>query len=226
MKKIIAIFTAMFLLAGASANAQISNILNSLKSNSSSSSSSSSSESSSSSILSTISDVVSTLTGSSSAISLEGTWSYTGSAIELESDSTLSSLAGTVVSSSAESSVNEYLEKLGLTEGSMTYTFESDSTFTSTFKKISMSGTYSQNTDAGTVTLKYGKKLSYLSMTGDLSSTSGGCQMLFEGDKFLSFMKAALSLAGSSSSTASTLSSLSDNYNGMKIGVQLEKTSD
>lgn len=219
MKKIVMILAAAFLLmgTGTKADAQISNLLNKLKGSSSSSSSSSSSD-----ILNTISDVVSAVTGSSN-ISLPGTWTYQGVALSLESESTLSSLAGSVVSSSLENQVDEYLEKVGLTAGAATITFEEDETFSATLGKTTSSGTYSLNEDGDRITMKFGQKLNYLSISGDLSGSSSSLEILFEADKFFDTMQSILSIVGSQNSIASTLSSLSENYDGMQIGVQLTK---
>lgn len=69
--------------------------------------------------------------------------------------------------------------------------------------------------------------MKYLSMTGTLSRTTDGCEMLFDADKFLTFIKSALSFAGKSSSSTSSstsgLSSLTSSYKGMKMGYKLAK---
>ncbi len=223
MKKIAILLVAALAVASFNANAQgLSNILNNLKSGSSSSNESSSSTTNS--IVNTITSVVDAVTGNSSTVSLPGTWTYTGVAISLESDSTLSNIAGSVASSSVESEIDSYLQKIGLTSGAMTFTFEEDGSFTCTFKKIPMSGTWETLEDGTKIKLQYSKVLKSLSMTGTLSATTTGCEMLFDGEKFLSFIQSALSYVSSQSSTASVVSSLADNYDNVLIGYKLKKT--
>ena len=60
-------------------------------------------------------------------------------------------------------------------------------------------------------------------MTGTLTRTTDGCEMLFDADRFLAFVKTALSYAGKSSSTANTVSSLTSSYKGMKLGYKLAR---
>ena len=105
----------------------------------------------------------------------------------------------------------------------MLSTFNEDKTFTSTIFGINLSGTWQINDEAKRVTFQYGKVMKYLSMTGTLTRTSEGCEILFDADRFLTFIKSALSFAGKGSTAASGLSSLTSSYKGMKLGYKLAK---
>jgi hypothetical protein len=211
MKKLSLIIAACAMLfAGTSADAQIlKNILKSSKSAASD----------------VITSAVSAATGTdvSGTVTLPGTWTYTGVAVGLSSDNTLANVAGSAVSSDAESTMNTQLAKVGIKAGSMTFVFNSDNSFTCTLKKIPTNGTYSLSSDGKTLTMKFGKTMQYLSMTGTLSSTSTGCKVLFDATTAWSFFKKILAVAGSKSSAASTISSLSNTYSGMKMGWALKK---
>ena len=89
-----------------------------------------------------IEKVVNSVTGKSTA-SMEGTWVYTGSAIEFESDNLLQKAGGSVAANAAENKLNEQLAKVGITAGQMSFTFNADSTFTAKVGAKSLKGTYS-----------------------------------------------------------------------------------
>ena len=170
-----------------------------------------------------VNSVVNTYVPGANAVSLPGTWSYTGAAIALSGESALSNVAGAAVTSGIESKLDSYLQKIGIKPGAVSFTFNEDKTFTSTIFGIPLGGTWQVNDDAKKVTLQYGKVMKYLSMTGTLTRTSDGCEILFDADRFLTFLKTALSYAGKSSSTASGISSLTDSYKGMKMGYKLAR---
>jgi len=217
MKRILIAMTACLMMAGvASAQSGLGSLLGAL-------SGSSDKSSSTSSLLNTVPKVVYSYVEGTTAVVLPGNWTYTGCAISISGDSVLGNVASTAASSTIESKVDEYLKKVGLTSGSMKFTFNEDLTFTCTIKGVPVNGTWSTSDNASKVTLKFGKAVSYLSMTGTLKSTSSGCEMLFNGKAFLKVVKTLLNYASSQSSVASVASSLSGNYNDMKIGFNLKK---
>lgn len=212
MKKSFLILAVAALFAGASANAQgLSSVLGSLGS------------SNGGDLLGTVSKAVYAYTGKNNAVSLPGNWTYTGSAIALSGDNALTNLAGTAAATSAEAKVDGYLQKMGIKAGAIAFSFKEDLTFVCTLHGIPISGTWKTLNDGASVQLQFGKALKFFTMTGSLESTMDGCKMLFEGSKFLAFIKTALSYVAKQSSTASAISSLAGNYNNMKIGFNLKK---
>ena len=208
MKKLLAIAAAVLLSAGALSAQNLGNLLGSLGS---------------SGLGSTVSKVIYGFTGNLTAVDLPGHWTYTGSAIALGSDNVLSNVAGSAVSGTAETKVNEYLEKVGLSAGSMEFTFNQDLTFSCTVRGIPVSGTWKTYDDGNKVQLQFGKTLKFLNLDGKLIATPGGCQMLFNGSKFLSFAKTVMSVVAKQSATAGAINSLAGNYNDMQIGFTLKK---
>ena len=171
-------------------------------------------------LLNSLTEVVYSYTGNLTAVQLPGSWTYEGSAISLGSDNALSNIAGTAASATVEKKVDEYL---GITKGALGFTFNEDLSFVCTVKSIPVSGTWRMLEDGKTVQLQFGKNMKYLSLTGDLKNSAAGCEMLFEGKKFLGFVKTVLSYVGKQSGTAATVASLAESYNDMKIGFELSK---
>ena len=74
-----------------------------------------------------IEKAVNAVTGKSTA-DMTGTWSYTGSAIEFESDNLLQKAGGAVAATAAEKKLDEQLAKVGIKAGQMSFTFNATST--------------------------------------------------------------------------------------------------
>ena len=128
-----------------------------------------------------IEKVVNAVTGNKS-IDMTGTWTYTGSAIEFESDNFLKKAGGAAAASLAENKLDEQLAKIGIKDGQLSFTFNADSTFTSTIGKRSMQGTYSYDAATNQVQLKY---LRLLNMNAKVNCTSNSMELLFNSDKLL-----------------------------------------
>ena len=153
-----------------------------------------------------ISKVVNAITGTPETIDMTGTWTYSGSAVEFES------------ATMAENKLNEQLSKVGIKEGQMSFTFNADSTFTSTVGKKKLNGTYSYNASTKQVDLKY---LKLLNLHAKVNCTSNSMDLLFNSDKLLKLMTF---LGSKTNSTAlKTVSSLAENYDGMMLGFGLKK---
>ena len=88
-----------------------------------------------------------------------------------------------------------------------------------------MSGTYTFNQETGDVVLKFGKLLNVLTMEGTVKVTTEGCEMLFEANNYLAFVKKVLSSAKvkNYSETLSTLAPVIENLTGADIGFKLKK---
>lgn len=165
-----------------------------------------------------ISKVVNALTGNTEAIDMTGTWTYTSSAVEFESENLLMKAGGAAAATMAENKLNEQLRKVGISDGKMTFTFNADSTFVSTVGKKKLSGTYSYDPSTQQVDLKY---LRLLNLHAKVNCTSSSMELLFNSDKLLKLM----SFIGSKSNNTAlkTVSSLADNYDGMMLGFELRK---
>jgi hypothetical protein len=170
---------------------------------------------------STVKNVVSSVTGGQtiSVENLKGTWTYANPAVKLESSNTLKNVAGSVATSEVESKLSEYFKKVG----TFNFTFNEDGTFTSLLKGKTLSGTYTVDESAKTISLSYGSlgssKLNTFTANAVISGSD--LKLLFESDKLLKLISAISSISGSS--TLGTLTSLLNSYDGLQIGFDLQK---
>ena len=142
-----------------------------------------------------ISKVVNAITGNTETIDMTGTWSYKSSAVEFESDNLLMKAGGAAAATMAENKLNEQLSKIGIKDGQMSFTFNADSTFTST--------------------------VGLLNLHAKVNCSSNSLELLFNSDKLLKLM--AFIGSKSNSTALKAVSSLADNYDGMMLGFELAK---
>lgn len=157
-------------------------------------------------------------------VSLPGTWTYAGVASAVETENTLTTLAAGAYKEKLESKMDGYLKKVGIVPGVATISFNNDNTFTiASATKTIASGTYTYENKV--LKMKFGKVYNYLSMTGTVTASTSGAQVLFEAGKFLEFAKKAIKVvgAGKDNSTLSTIAGLSDQVTGLKLGFDMKK---
>lgn len=220
MKKIFATLAAIITIASA-ANAQsglgglLGNILGGNKSTE---------ESVAGTAGSLLESVLGTVISQTVNVSLPGNWTYCGVASAIQTDNTLTTLAASTYKEKLETKLDGYLQKIGIVPGVATISFGSDNTFTiSTKAKTIASGTYTYENKV--LNMKFGKVYNYLSMTGTVTASTSGAQVLFEAGKFLEFAKKAVKVvgAGKDNSTLSTLAGLADQVTGLKLGFDMKK---
>jgi hypothetical protein len=162
----------------------------------------------------------------SGPVSLNGTYSYNGIAVSVTSSEggIISNLAGSAVTSGIESKADEYLAKIGVKPGAMTWTFNNtDNTFTLNVAGISIPGKYKVGDGEKTVTLTFGKSFQFLDMPGTLESTMSGARMTFTSAKAVAFFKKLAGALSQSSSQLSSIAKLADGYDNYRIGFKLSK---
>ncbi len=172
---------------------------------------------------SSVEDVITTVTGGTtlSAAKIVGEWDYVQPAVELSSDSIVSTAAGSVVSSQIETKIESVCSKVGISSSSFAFVFSSDGSFTSNIGSKQLGGSYSVDADAGEITLTYSavSSINIGSLTASATLTSSSLSLLFPADKLLSLLSALGS--SSSNSEIELLSSLVSEYNGMNLGFEL-----
>lgn len=169
---------------------------------------------------SVLSGVVKNVVGdkTTTASSIIGTWTYAGPECQFESDNLLAKAGGEVAAKEVEEKIQKVYEKVGM-DGCQ-YTFNEDGSYSCTVKGKTSSGTYTFDSDAKTVTMKSKlgiKTVAYVTVTGDSMS------IVFKADKLMSVLKTITSAAASVNSTASTISSIADSYDGLRLGFELKK---
>lgn len=174
---------------------------------------------------SAVKDAVTSVTGGKKLTveNLQGTWTYTNPAVQLEGDNALKNVAGSVAAGELEKKLKTYCAKVGIVEGMFNYVFNSDSTFTNALKKKTLKGTYSINQDEKTVELKYalGGKLKVTTLTAHVVISGNELSLLFNADKLLAFLSKVSSL--SDNSTMQLVNKLTSEYDGMMLGFELKK---
>ena len=171
---------------------------------------------------STISDIVEKVTGIDiSKGDIKGTWNYTGSAVKLESEDLVKSAAAGVAATQVEKKLDDYLAKIGLKGGTFSFTFNEDNTFTTTVKGKSFNGTYTFSEEDAVINLKYGKSLKSTGVTATAQLNGTTLELLFKADKLLDLIGKLTS--ATSNSTLKTIGTLAGQYDGMKLGLELQK---
>ena len=175
---------------------------------------------------STVKDVVASVTGGKKLTveNLSGTWVYVNPAVSLEGDDVLKNVAGSLATSELEKKLKENCKKVGIGEGMFSYTFNADSTFICNIKGRSLSGIYSLNAEDKTMTMSFGSKsgkLKLLKMNAAVVFMDNQLSLLFEADKLLDFISKLSSLSGST--TLQSISKLTEQYDGVKLGFDLKK---
>ena len=171
---------------------------------------------------STVSDIVEKVTGIDiSKGDIKGTWNYTGSAVKLESEDLVKSAAAGVAATQIEKKMDEYLAKAGLQGGAFSFTFNDDNTFTTTVKGKTFNGTYTFSEEDAVINLKYGKSLKSTGVTATAQLNGTTLELLFKADKLLDLIGKLTS--ATSNSTLNTIGTLAGQYDGMKLGLELQK---
>lgn len=171
---------------------------------------------------STVTEIVEKVTGVNiSKGDIKGTWNYTGSAVKLESEDILKSAAAGAAATQIEKKLDEYLAKAGLKTGTFSFTFNEDNTFATTVKGKSFNGTYTLSEDGKTIELKYGKTLGSTGITAAAQINASTFELLFKADKLLDLIGKLT--ANTNNTTLKTIGTLAGQYDGLKIGLELQK---
>ena len=163
--------------------------------------------------------------------SLAGTWNYEGVSCKLESDNTIAEVGAKLVTTKFEDKFNEYLLKVGVKKGCTTVQFAEDGTFVATFSGKQVNGNYVIGEDGNSVVFSF--LMGQFTLNSVIELNSDGMNISFEADRVLTILKAVGSAASqyassqqsqsSALSMISTLSSLLEGYNGMRLGMRLTK---
>lgn len=171
---------------------------------------------------SVLENLLGSVLGSSSALTekdLTGTWNYTGADCVFESENLLAKAGGAVAASKIESELNTQLAKVGIKQGTCSFTFNQDKTYSAKIGGRTIQGQYTLDTKNKTLTMTYLGGLA--KMTPHIAKTNGKLSMMIESKKLLTLVKGISAVSNSSSLKAA--SSLLDNYDGMYVGMQLSK---
>lgn len=151
-------------------------------------------------------------------VNMTGTWNYTGTALEFESDNLLQKAGGSLASATVEKKLDEQLEKIGIKPGQLSFTFNADSTFTVSVGSKPLKGTYSYDASTQKANLKLAK---IVGLNAKVNCTSSQLDLLFNADKLLQLLTSLSSK--SNNNTLKSIGSLAESYDGMLVGLGMEK---
>ena len=163
-------------------------------------------------------------------LSIEGTWKYKEPEVQFKSDNLLAKAGGATATTKIENNLLKVYGKIGINE-SLSYTFNSDSTFTHTVKigssVKSLKGTYSLDKENKIITLKYSAlgKIGLGKVNAIYANTGTSLALLFDASELMTFLKKVVSAASSLTGKASiaTASALLENYDGVLLGYKMVK---
>lgn len=168
----------------------------------------------------TISNVISSVIGTEklSGSQIVGMWKYSGPGCAFTSEKTLAKAGGEVMAAKIKDKLASPYKSVGFTDTNTYVTLNADSTYAAKIAGKEMKGTYTFNESDGKLEMK-GLLLTttcYLKRNG-----SNGLALLFESKKLLSTLQLLATVSGNQS--LETISEISKNYDGVRLGFDMEK---
>lgn len=147
------------------------------------------------------------------------TWKYSKPGCAFTSENLLAKAGGEIAASKIEEDLSKYYSKFGFSKSNTYFTFKTDGTFAAKIDGKSWNGTYTFDEKTHAIQLKG----LLLSASGFATRTTNGISLLFEQKKLLTLIKTLSKLNLTGSTTMSAVSSIMDNYDGVRIGFEMTK---
>lgn len=147
------------------------------------------------------------------------TLKYSKPGCAFTSENLLAKAGGEIAASKVEEDLSKYYSKFGFSKSNTYFTFKTDGTFAAKIDGKSWNGTYTFDEKTHTIQLKG----LLLSASGFATRTANGISLLFEQKKLLTLIKTLSKLNLTGSTTMSAVSSIVDNYDGVRIGFEMTK---
>lgn len=147
------------------------------------------------------------------------TWKYSKPGCAFTSENLLAKAGGEIAASKIEEDLSKYYSKFGFSKSNTYFTFKTDGTFAAKIDGRSWNGTYTFDEKTHAIQLKG----LLLSASGFATRTANGISLLFEQKKLLTLVKTLSKLNLTGSTTMSAVSSIVDNYDGVRIGFEMTK---
>lgn len=153
--------------------------------------------------------------GKATEIMLPGTWNYDAPAMKLlSSDNILADVASSAAIKSVETKLTTAYEFVGIKPGSCSFTFNSDDTFTATFGKRTLSGTYTYDAASHAIELSFTSKINPGTMKGYAYLDGASMELVFDCTRLMNL----LTKLGSKVQMLNGITSLMTNYDSMMLG--------
>ena len=147
------------------------------------------------------------------------TWKYSKPGCAFTSENLLAKAGGEIAANKIEEDLSKYYTKFGFSKSNTYFTFKTDGTFAAEIDGKSWNGTYTFDEKTHAIQLKG----LLLSASGFATRTTNGISLLFEQKKLLTLIKTLSKLNLTGSTTMSAVSSIVDNYDGVRIGFEMTK---
>lgn len=147
------------------------------------------------------------------------TWKYSKPGCAFTSENLLAKAGGEIAANKIEEDLSKYYNKFGFSNSNTYFTFKTDGTFAAKIDGKSWNGTYTFDEKTHAIQLKG----LLLSASGFATRTTNGISLLFEQKKLLTLVKTLSKLNLTGSTTMSAVSSIVDNYDGVRIGFEMTK---
>ena len=147
------------------------------------------------------------------------TWKYSKPGCAFTSENLLAKAGGEIAASKIEEDLSKYYSKFGFSKSNTSFTFKTDGTFAAKIDGKSWNGTYTFDEKTHAIQLKG----LLLSASGFATRTTNGISLLFEQKKLLTLIKTLSKLNLTGSTTMSAVSSIVDNYDGVRVGFEMTK---
>lgn len=147
------------------------------------------------------------------------TWKYSKPGCAFTSENLLAKAGGEIAASKIEEDLSKYYSKFGFSKSNTYFTFKTDGTFAAKIDGKAWSGTYTFDEKTHAIQLKG----LLLSASGFATRTTNGISLLFEQKKLLTLVKTLSKLNLTGSTTMSAVSSIVDNYDGVRVGFEMTK---
>ena len=147
------------------------------------------------------------------------TWKYSKPGCAFTSENLLAKAGGEIAANKIEEDLSKYYSKFGFSKSNTYFTFKTDGTFAAKIDGKSWNGTYTFDEKTHAIQLKG----LLLSASGFATRTTNGISLLFEQKKLLTLVKTLSKLNLTGSTTMSAVSSIVDNYDGVRMGFEMTK---
>ena len=147
------------------------------------------------------------------------TWKYSKPGCAFTSENLLAKAGGEIAANKIEENLSKYYNKFGFSQSNTYFTFKTDGTFAAKIDGKAWNGTYTFDEKTHAIQLKG----LLLSASGFATRTTNGISLLFEQKKLLTLVKTLSKLNLTGSTTMSAVSSIVDNYDGVRVGFEMTK---
>lgn len=148
---------------------------------------------------------------------LIATWTYDEPGVAFTSNNVLAKAGGELAAAQAKDKLKSYFQQAGIKQSNTQFTFTNDKKFTGKLYGQSFNGTWTFNSKTQQVVLK----TMLLTVPVYVKKTATGMSFLFESQKLLALAQKVEKLSGNEA--LQTLGTLSQNYDGIRMGFDMKK---